>query len=124
MPGVRREDLAPANDPREGIRIAEEAARRLKEAYGGRLRQVVLFGSWVRGDAHEESDVDLLVVLDEIGNRAQERDRLVDVLYELEVDSRRAIQAFPVAEADALSGDGEFVAGALRAGTPLIGSGP
>jgi predicted nucleotidyltransferase len=71
MPGVRREDLVPAEDPGEGLRIAEEAARQLEAAYGGRLRQVVLFGSWVRGEAHEESDVDLIVVHREPGSRAR-----------------------------------------------------
>lgn len=121
MPGVRREDLTPADDPGEGLRIAEEAARQLNGAYGERLRRVVLFGSWVTGEAHEESDVDLIVVLDQIENRARERDRLVDVLYDLEVDSRRAIQAFPVAEADALGAEQEFIAAALRDGTSLAG---
>jgi uncharacterized protein len=124
MPGVRREDLLPANDPGEGRRIAEEAARQLNAACGERLRRVVLFGSWVTGQAHEESDVDLLVVLDQIDNRARERDRLVDVLYDLEVESRRAIQAFPVADADALSGGRAFVTAALRDGTSLLGSRP
>lgn len=120
LPGVRREDLVPAEDPGEGLRVAEEAARRMKAAYGARLRQVVLFGSWVTGEAHEESDVDLIVVLDHIENRARERDRLVEGLYDLEVDSRRAIEAFPVSEADAQRGDRPFVAQALRDGTPLL----
>jgi hypothetical protein len=60
VPGVKREDLAPAQDPGEGKGIAEEAARRLADAYGDRLRQGVLFGSWARGQAHEESDVSQL----------------------------------------------------------------
>ena len=100
MPGVTREDLAPAQDPGEGKRIAEEAARRLADAYSGRLRQVVLFGSWARGQAHEESDVDLVVVLDDVRDRASESERIVDALFDLEADSGRAIEAFPVAEAD------------------------
>jgi predicted nucleotidyltransferase len=91
MPGVKREDLAAAEDPGEGRRIAEEAARRLGAAYAGRLQEVFLFGSWVRREAHEESDVDLLVVLDEVSNRARERDRIVDALFDLEADSKRAI---------------------------------
>jgi predicted nucleotidyltransferase len=121
MPGVKREDLVPADDPSEGLRIAEEAARQLKAVYAERLRRVVLFGSWVTGEAHEESDVDLIVVFDWIENRTRERDRLVDVLYDLEVKSHRAIQAFPVSEADALSGQQAFVASALREGRPLGG---
>ena len=121
MPGVKREDLLPADDPGEGLRIAEEAARQLKAVYAERLRRVVLFGSWVTGEPHEESDVDLIIVFDRIENRARERDRLVDVLYDLEVKSHRAIQAFPVSEAGALSGQQPFVAAALREGTPLGG---
>jgi len=39
--------------------LAKEAARHLKAVYGEHLLEVVLFGSWVRGEAHEESDVDL-----------------------------------------------------------------
>jgi Nucleotidyltransferase domain len=69
-----------ARDPGEGKRIADDAARRLADAYGDRLREVVLFGSWVRGQAHEESDVDLVVVLDHGRNRASERERIVDAL--------------------------------------------
>lgn len=121
LPGVKREDLAPAEDPAEGLRIAQEAARRVAGAYGDRLRQVVLFGSWIRGEAHEESDVDLLVILDAVVDRSCERDWLVDVLYDLEVDSHRAIQAFPVAEVDARPGGNSFIGVALREGKPLLG---
>ena len=119
MPGVKREDLAPAEDPAEGRRIAEEAARRLRDAYGDRLREVVLFGSWVRGEAHEESDVDLLVVLDAVPDRAAERDRIVDALFDLEADSKRAIEAFPVSESDLRQGTRPFVRAALDAGLVL-----
>ncbi len=120
MPGFKREDLAPGEDPDEGRRIAVEAARRLGAAYGDRLREVVFFGSWVRGQAHEESDVDLLVVLDEVADRAHERDRIVDTLFDLEADSKRAIQAFPVALADAREPTRPFVKTALKEGVLLL----
>lgn len=78
LPGVRREDLAPARDPDEGMHVARVATQRLKDAYADRLVDVVIFGSWVRGEAHEESDVDLLVVLDGLDDRALERNHIVD----------------------------------------------
>jgi uncharacterized protein len=100
LPGYTRADLSDADDPDEGVRVAREAARVLKRAYGDRLVDVVLFGSWVRGDAHEESDVDLLVVLDEVIDRARERRLIVDVLFDLGVDRGRAIEGFAVSEQD------------------------
>lgn len=120
MPGVKREDLAPAEDPGEGRRIAEEAARRLADAYGDRLQQVVLFGSWARGQAHEESDVDLMVVLEHVRDRASERDRIVGALFDLEADSGRAIEAFPVAQADVRERRRPLVRAALAEGLPVL----
>jgi predicted nucleotidyltransferase len=120
LPGVRREDLAAAEDPEEGIRVARAAAQKLKDAYGERLVDVMFFGSWVRGEAHEESDVDLLVVLDRLLDRAAERNRMVDILFDLEADSRRAIQAFPVARADARDNPQTFVATALQEGSSVF----
>jgi predicted nucleotidyltransferase len=38
----------------------------LRERFGGRLIAVRLFGSYARGTAHEESDVDCLVLLDRV----------------------------------------------------------
>lgn len=48
--------------------------------FGARLREVVLFGSWARGDAHEESDVDVLVVVD--GLDETERREVMDAAYD------------------------------------------
>ena len=37
----------------------------MKRHYGNRLAQIFLFGSYARGDFHEESDVDYLVLLND-----------------------------------------------------------
>jgi predicted nucleotidyltransferase len=44
----------------------------LERIYGDRLRGVYLFGSYARGEADAESDLDILVVLDDIQHYAQE----------------------------------------------------
>lgn len=41
-----------------------ELKQRLADRFPGRLRELRLFGSVARGEAHEHSDVDVLVVLD------------------------------------------------------------
>jgi predicted nucleotidyltransferase len=43
----------------------EEFVRRATQEYGDRIRGITLFGSVARGTAVEDSDIDLLVVIDE-----------------------------------------------------------
>jgi predicted nucleotidyltransferase len=50
--------------------------------FGSRLREVVLFGSHARGAAHEESDVDVLVVIDDL-TEAERRD-VIGMSYDAE----------------------------------------
>ncbi|MCD6101143.1 MAG: nucleotidyltransferase domain-containing protein [Candidatus Marinimicrobia bacterium] len=50
----------------------KEFVRKIKEAFGKRLKQCILFGSKARGDFDEESDMDILVVLDRVSNYERE----------------------------------------------------
>ena len=52
-----------------------ELKTELKSLYQDRLRGVYLYGSYARGEADEESDVDVLVVLDDLTHYAAEIDR-------------------------------------------------
>ena len=47
--------------------------------------RVILFGSQARGDAGTHSDVDLLVILDEVKDRRQEAIRIRQILADLPV---------------------------------------
>jgi predicted nucleotidyltransferase len=80
--------------------IARDVARDLRRLYGDRLRSVVLFGSWARGDAHPESDIDLLVVLDRIESVWDELRRMDSVLWRHSFDNDTVVTALPVAERD------------------------
>jgi uncharacterized protein len=79
-PVWRREELEAWRDARgkrtrrlSSLRLSPAATRWLPEARRRivrrfRPRRIILFGSQARGDAGPESDVDLLVVLDEVDN--------------------------------------------------------
>jgi predicted nucleotidyltransferase len=41
----------------------EAYAARLRAIFGDRLREIRLFGSYARGEANEDSDIDVLVTL-------------------------------------------------------------
>lgn len=61
--------------------VAAEFARLARQRLGGRIRSVVLFGSRARGDAHEHSDYDVLVVVDR--RSAELRAVLLDLTVEV-----------------------------------------
>ena len=46
-------------------RAVEEFVKRATQKYGDRIRSVTFFGSAARGTAREESEIDILVVIDE-----------------------------------------------------------
>lgn len=44
--------------------VLNEAADGLKQVFGEKLKAVILFGSYARGDFNRDSDVDIAVLLD------------------------------------------------------------
>ncbi len=80
----------------------QQAIRRFKQAvkkiYGSRLRQIVLYGSWARGDATKESDIDLMVVLSGKVQPGLELDRMIDVITDINLEYDVLISVLPVSE--------------------------
>jgi predicted nucleotidyltransferase len=58
---------------------------RLERELGPALKKLALFGSRARGDAEEDSDIDVAVVVD--GMNAVERDRIFRIISEVELES-------------------------------------
>lgn len=61
----------------------EAAVRLLSEA--ARPARIILFGSYARGDAREDSDLDLLVIEPQVEDRAKEMVRLRRLLRPLRI---------------------------------------
>jgi len=68
-----------------------ELKERLTKLYGARLRGVYLFGSYARGDGSEESDVDVLIVLDRVENYTGEIAFTSELVSELSLKYGRSI---------------------------------
>ena len=70
--------------------------RRLAEAFGERLRGLVLYGSEARGQADPDSDVDLLALLDGPVDFGRDLRACIHALYPLVLELERPIDVFPI----------------------------
>ncbi|MBC8092195.1 MAG: hypothetical protein H7Y15_09710 [Pseudonocardia sp.] len=68
--------------------------------YGDRLRQVLVFGSWVHGEGPGEFDLQLVVVLADLRSAWEELHRMDDVLWRHTERSGLTVTAFPVDPAE------------------------
>ena len=80
--------------------ILDELREGLQAIYGPRLRQVILFGSYARGEAEDGSDIDVAVVLDDYERSFEEARRIEDVWGPLCLNNDVLIQPLFVRERD------------------------
>jgi hypothetical protein len=76
--------------------LARRVGRDLSRVYRRRLRGVLLIGPWARGDAHPESPVELLVVLDGFGDRWAEKRRLERTMWRHSIRNDAVVTAITV----------------------------
>jgi predicted nucleotidyltransferase len=67
------------------IGIVREFKELLKAVHKDNLKAVILYGSMARGDFDDESDIDVLVVLNEMSDYVEELDKTFQIQYELEM---------------------------------------
>ncbi len=73
----------------------EEFVSSVERAYGARLRGIHLFGSRARGNARPDSDYDVAVVLNDLGDFWTEKMRLADIAYDQLLARDIHVQAHP-----------------------------
>lgn len=80
--------------------IIQKCKEVLAKQYGKRLKGVILYGSMARGQAASDSDIDLLVLLNQPFDYFVELRQLVDILYPIQLESEQLISAKPVSVKD------------------------
>ena len=55
----------------------------LIKTYGGKIKKVILYGSYVRGEVTGDSDIDILVLVDQSLNPFEVRESLSDLLFHI-----------------------------------------
>jgi predicted nucleotidyltransferase len=102
---------------------ANVVLQRLKEGladlYGERLWGVILYGSYARGDAGEDSDIDVLIVLRGSVDARTERKRTLDLIANLSLEHRVLISDIITSEEDYSRGEVPLFREVQREGVPL-----
>ncbi|MCK4224921.1 MAG: nucleotidyltransferase domain-containing protein [candidate division Zixibacteria bacterium] len=80
----------------------EQLVNRIKEpllkAYGEGIKQVILYGSCARGKATKDSDIDLLVVVDDSLNPFEVRKSLSDTIFDVLLEKGELFSVIVVPE--------------------------
>jgi predicted nucleotidyltransferase len=95
--------------PKKIEKVLLETKSRLTAVYAKRLKDIILFGSYARGDFAKGSDIDLLVLLDRVGDLGAEHDLYLPVVCDLSLKYDTVVSIVPM-EYDTY----------LRRKTPLI----
>ncbi len=99
--------------------ILTDLKSELQEIYGERLRGVYLYGSYARGDQGPESDLDILIVLDEITDYGGEIHGTGEVVSRLSLDLGISISRVFLSERRWRSSENAFVRHAAMDAVPV-----
>ncbi|MBK8424792.1 MAG: nucleotidyltransferase domain-containing protein [Lewinellaceae bacterium] len=100
--------------------VIQAVKTELQTLYGSRLTKLILYGSYARGEQHEGSDIDFLVVLkDEDIKTGAELRFMNSTLFDLELQFNTTISAHPTTLGRYNSSDYLFYQNVRREGIEL-----
>lgn len=99
-------------------KVLEEFKTRLRQIYGKRLRNIILYGSWARNEATEGSDIDLIVVLKGEVVPGKETEVMIDAVTDILLEYGELISLYPVSEKDYESVMSPLLMNARKEGVP------
>jgi predicted nucleotidyltransferase len=100
-------------------RIITKFREETEKLYGKRLKNIILYGSCARGQATEDSDIDLAIVLDGNVAAGEEIDRLIDIITEINLHYGALISVYPVSERNYNTVNSPLLLNLRREGIPV-----
>jgi len=76
----------------------EEFKREVKKLYGKRLKCIIVYGSHARGEATEDSDIDLMVVIKGKIKPGREIDKMIDIITSINLKYNVLLSVYPTSE--------------------------
>ncbi len=88
----------------QAIEITQRTEVELKKLYGKRLKGVCLYGSAVRGELTEDSDIDIAIILDKVVDRFSEHERVSRLGSDISLAEDTLVSFLFAAESDIETG--------------------
>ncbi len=63
--------------------LVNKIKKKLMEIYGDKIKQVIVYGSYARGEETEDSDIDILIVIDNNLNPTEVEESINDFLFKI-----------------------------------------
>ena len=98
--------------------VLREFRAEIEKLYGKKLKNIILYGSWARGDATEESDIDILIVLEGKVIPGREIDRMIDIITDMNLKYGELISVYPISEEDYATTNSPLLINVRREGMP------
>lgn len=98
--------------------VLKEFRVTIEKLYGNRLKNIILYGSWARDEATEDSDIDILVILEGYIEPGKEIDRMIDIITDINLKYRVLLSVYPVSENDYLTLKSPLLMNVRREGVP------
>ena len=74
--------------PKNVNKEIQEFINQVRELLGIRLKKIILYGSYARGDYNKHSDVDIMILTDLTFEEIEEyRDKISDIAYDIELST-------------------------------------
>ena len=74
--------------PKDVNKEIQEFIKQIQKLLGMRLKKVILYGSYARGDYNQQSDVDIMILTDLSFEEIEEyRDKISDIAYDIELNT-------------------------------------
>ena len=99
--------------------IIKEFKVEVRKLYGKRLKDIILYGSYARGEATDDSDIDMAVVLEGDISPGREIDRMIDIITEMNLKHNILISIYPVSEIDYLTLKSPLLMNVRKEGAPI-----
>ena len=85
------------NIPNNINNIIDEFIKNVHKILGTRLKRIILYGSYARGDFNKHSDIDIMLLTDFNDVEIEEyRDRILDIAYDIEWDNDFTVTLSPL----------------------------